>query len=163
MHTRRQSNWVDSEEKPPAWCRHCGVFKGLSKKLGHGITKQQAPGILGEGRNLARITKGIQEAVSVWGISGQSVGSQGPARFRVTSALGRDTVKSHKDLHPRAALTQAGSCDIVSATKARGQRLGCLTDGDQVAPKGGGKTNKSIRTGEGQISIVRIQNRRNLR
>ena len=38
--------------------RHCRVFKGLSKKLGHGISKQQAPGILGEERKLARITKG---------------------------------------------------------------------------------------------------------
>lgn len=65
----------------------------------------------------------------------------------MTSAFGRDTVKSHKDLHPKGLSWQTGSCDIVSATEARGQRQGCLTDRDQVAPKGGRKRNKNVRTG----------------
>lgn len=48
---------ANTEEKP-SLAGTAEYSKGSAKKLGHGISKQQAPGILGGERKLARITKG---------------------------------------------------------------------------------------------------------
>lgn len=128
--------------------RHRRVFKGLSKKLGHGISKQQAPGIRGGGGNLARVTKGNPGGSlhlgNLWAgsrIPGTDQGSGWPQPLAGTLwNLVRTSVLE-------GLLWQASSYGVISATEFRGQRQGWLTDGGQLAPRCGRNRRKSVGSG----------------
>ena len=110
--------------------------------MGHGISKQQTPEVLGGSGEIFGWND--QRESRKQSASGDSLGRQKDPLdrpgFRVTLAFGRDIVKSHKDL------CQARYYGVISVSKLRGQRQGCLIYGDQLATTCERKKRQSIGT-----------------